>query len=91
LEKIVIGLRRRASEQRANQWYNEEDETEPYVPYAPSYPSRRRAQRLSYSIWSAIRDEEADHQSVLEVHNTSDRLRAVLLRLRDVAARLDDH
>lgn len=89
LEKIVVGLRRRASEQRANQWYNEADETEPYVPCTASYPHRRRAQRLSYSIWSAIRDDQTDHQSVLEMPSTSDRLRAVLLRLRDVSARLD--
>jgi hypothetical protein len=90
LEKIVIGLRRRASEQRANQWYNEEEETEPYVPCTASYPPRRRAQRLSYSIWSAIRDDQTNHQSVLEWSSTSDRLRAVLRRLRDVSARLDD-
>jgi len=84
---MVVGLRQRASEQRANQWFNEEDETEPYMPFVSSYPPRRRAQRLSYSAWSVIRDEETDLQPILEIASTSDRLRAVLLRLREVTGR----
>ena len=48
------------------------------------YPLRRRAQRLSYSIWTVIRQENGDLQKLLEVPSTSDRLRLALLRLREL-------
>ena len=83
-------MRQRASEQRNNQLYNEADKTEPDMPYADTYPPRRREQRLSYSFWSVIRDKETLLQPLLELASTSDRLRAVLLQLRDVAKRLQD-
>ena len=53
---------------------------------APSpAPARRRAQRLSFSVWAMIRDRTdaaRDLQAVLEVPSTSDRLRLALVRLR---------
>ena len=45
-------------------------------------PPTRRAQRLSFEIWTAIREENHDLQAVLEASSTGDRLRLALLRLR---------
>ena len=48
------------------------------------YPARRRAQRLSFAIWSVIGGENVELQPLLDVRTTSDRLRFALLRCRDV-------
>ena len=50
-------------------------------PHALTRPTRR-AQRLSFEIWTAIREENHDLQAVLEATSTGDRLRLALLRLR---------
>ena len=48
------------------------------------YSARRRAQRLSFTIWCMIRAENHDLQKVLETQSTSDRLRLAVLRLREM-------
>ena len=61
------------------------DDLEPFVPCDPGrYSARRRAQRLSYSIWLLIRQENADLQPALEVSSTCGRLRLALDRLREL-------
>ena len=65
---------------------NPDDDREPYVPVGDPeyYPARRRIQRLSFVVWSMIKDRDGsgDLQIVLEAASTSDRLRMALLRLR---------
>ena len=51
-------------------------------PHGLTCPPTRRAQRLSFEIWLAIREENHDLQAVLEASSTGDRLRLALLRLR---------
>ena len=51
-------------------------------------PPRRRAQRLSYAIWTVIGGEGAEQQPLLEAHSSADRLRIALRRMRDVTAQL---
>ena len=46
------------------------------------YPLRRRAQRLSYAIWTLLSQDPVELQRVLETPSTSERLRMALLRLR---------
>ena len=46
------------------------------------YPLRRRAQRLSYAIWTLLSRDTDELQRALEAPSTSDRLRMALLRLR---------
>ena len=58
------------------------DDPEPYNPYSELWPARRRAQRLSFAVWPAIREQNGDLQRVLEAASTSDRLRMAVLRLR---------
>ena len=56
-----------------------------YIPVdGEHYPARRRAQRLSFAIWSVIGGENVELQPLLDVRSTSDRLRFALLRCRDV-------
>ena len=65
-------------------------EAEPFEPVDAGYPARRRAQRLSFSIWQVIANYWAglELQPVLEVESTSDRLRMSLIRLRALAEQL---
>jgi Lon protease-like protein len=53
------------------------------------YPSRRRAQRLSWAVWAVIGGEGVRLQPLLEVQSTSDRLRLALRRMRDVRQSLE--
>ncbi len=60
---------------------------EPFVPCDHTlYPARRRAQRLSNSIWLLIGDESADLQPALEARSTSERMRLALERIREMRA-----
>ena len=73
--------------------FDEEDASyEPYVAVDERYPPRRRAQRLSYSIWQVIAAYWGglELQPALEVESTSDRLRMALLRLRALAEQIKD-
>ena len=54
----------------------------PHPNSKPRPPLTRRAQRLSFAIWLAIREQNHDLQPVLEAASTGDRLRLALLRLR---------
>lgn len=88
LKEIVISLRQEAAMKRSMDMFDQKSDPEPYIPYsAELYPARRRAQRLSFSIWTMIRDQNRDLQRVLEVSSTSDRLRLALLRLRELRER----
>ena len=85
LTKAVVALRNKAASQRSFDMFDERDDPEPYVPHSPElYPSRRRAQRLSFALWTLIRQENRDLQPILEVQSTSDRLRMAILRLREL-------
>ena len=67
-----------------------------YVPADAAYPARRRAERLSYAIWTIVGNQKvgvnaqggSPLQAVLEVDETADRLRMVLRRLREVKGQL---
>jgi len=71
------------------------DDAEPLQQLPESYPARRRAQRLSYAIWTAVGAEGvlsrrfkwgvAHLQPLLLAPSTSDRLRMALLRMRELA------
>ena len=50
-------------------------------------PPRRRAQRLSYSIWIVLKEPGLDLQPPLDTASTAERLRLVLRRIRELAAR----
>jgi len=62
-----------------------------YVPVAPAYPARKRAERLSWAIWAVIGDQKvgvnafggSPYQPLLEVDGTAERLRAARLKLRE--------
>ena len=83
LSQVVLRLRETAAKQRATGIVDLED-AEPYVPCSTElYSARRRAQRLSFTIWCMIRAENHDLQKVLETQSTSDRLRLAVLRLDD--------
>jgi len=84
LRHEVVGLRERAAAQRAMDMFNPLDDPEPYVPWSELWPARRRAQRLSFAIWLAIREQNRDLQLVLETASTADRLRLALCRLREL-------
>ena len=84
LSQVVLRLREMAAKQRATGIVDLED-AEPYVPCSTElYSARRRAQRLSFTIWCMIRAENHDLQKVLETQSTSDRLRLAVLRLREM-------
>ena len=84
LSRVVLRLREIAAKQRATGIVDLED-AEPYVPCSTElYSARRRAQRLSFTIWCMIRAENHDLQKVLETQSTSDRLRLAVLRLREM-------
>lgn len=63
-----------------------------FVPVDPRYPALRRAERLSWAVWSIIGGQTVgvnSHagsplQAVIEEEGTADRLRRVLLRLREL-------
>ena len=65
-------------------------------PADAAYPARRRAERLSYAIWTIVGNQKvgvnaqggSPLQAVLEVDETADRLRMVLRRLREVKGQL---
>ena len=78
----VVALREQAAAKRAMDIFDVTDDPEPYIPYSELWPARRRAQRLSFAVWPAIREENGDLQRVLEAASTSDRLRMAVLRLR---------
>ena len=86
LTKVVTEVRKSAAAKRSMDMFDPADDPEPFIPHAAElYPARRRAQRLSYSVWAMIRDRTdaaRDLQAVLEVPSTSDRLRLALMRLR---------
>ena len=65
-----------------------DSETSEYVRVDARYPARRRAQRLSYSVWQVIASyvEGLELTPVLEVPSVADRLRLALIRLRDLTA-----
>ena len=48
------------------------------------YPARRRAQRLSFLLWTTISQENNDLQAALETVSTTDRLRLGCTRLREL-------
>ena len=78
----VVALREQAAAKRAMDIFDVTDDPEPYIPYSELWPARRRAQRLSFAVWPAIREQNGDLQRVLEAASTSDRLRMAVLRLR---------
>jgi len=85
LQQVVVQLRQKAAAERSKPRSQTAYDPQPYVPYAREiYPARRRAQRLSFSIWTLIRQENADLQQVLETASTSDRLRLAVRRLREL-------
>jgi hypothetical protein len=71
-----------------------------YTPVDECLPSRHRAHRLSYAIWSVLSEESngdsysvedgevGDVQLVLEAPSTVERLRLALLRMRDLAIKI---
>lgn len=89
LSAVVSEIKRAQLEERSltNQRPPPYD-AEPYVPLHPSYPPRRRAERLSWSIWLVIREEGLELQPLMDAPSISDRLRMALLRLRDLVERL---
>ena len=83
--QVVVQLRQKAAAARSKPRAQAAYDPQPYVPYAKEiYPARRRAQRLSFSIWTLIRQENADLQQVLETASTCDRLRLAVRRLREL-------
>jgi hypothetical protein len=62
-----------------------------YVPVAPAYPARKRAERFSWAIWAVIGDQKvgvnafggSPYQPLLEADGTAERLRAARLKLRE--------
>ena len=67
-----------------------------YVPVDERYPSRRRAERLSWVVWEMIGDqrigvnslEGTPYQALIEVEGTAERLRLALLKTREIKERL---
>jgi hypothetical protein len=67
-----------------------------FVPADPRYPSRKRAERLSWVLWAMIGDQKvgvnsfggSPYQALLEADVTTDRLRMVRLKLREIKQRL---
>jgi hypothetical protein len=87
--KTVVGeIKKSAMQQRSMATAADEYDPEPYAPLDPRYPTRRRAERLSFSLWLVIREEGLDLQPLLEATSTSDRLRMGLLRMRELVERL---
>ena len=84
----ILSARAQAAKKRARQLVDAED-PEPYVPCSQElYPARRRAQRLSFCAWRLIHSEVDDLQRALETPSTSDRLRLVVLKLRELREQL---
>ena len=85
LEELYQSLQSEAAAKRSMDSYSTKDDPEPFVPNDPAlYPGRRRAQRLSFSVWAMIRAQNGDLQPVIEATSTSDRLRLALLRIREL-------
>lgn len=67
-----------------------------YVPVDAAYPARKRAERLSWVIWAIIGNQKigvnayggSPYQKVIEAEGTSERLRLVLMRLREIQREL---
>ena len=79
----------KAELQAALEWPVELQTASAYTPAADAYPPRRRATRFSYAIWAVISPEGEELQPVLEAEGASERLRLALLRMRDLAGRLE--
>ena len=85
LEQLYQALQSEAAAKRSMDSYSTKDDPEPFVPNdSELYSWRRRAQRLSFSVWAMIRAQNRDLQRVIEATSTSDRLRLALLRLREL-------
>ena len=60
-----------------------------YIPVDhENYPARRRAQRLSWAVWSVIGAQNVELQPLLDEQSTKERLRFALLRCRDIMKQL---
>ena len=97
LGKVAGLVRDKQAAQRSMDMFNPSDDPEPYIPCrcegatdedgaddSSRYPARRRAQRLSFSVWCIVRAENADLQRPLEAASTSERLRMAVLRIREM-------
>ena len=84
LTRVAEQLGEAAATQRVMDNFDPADDPEPFEPVGADYPPRRRAQRLSYSIWAMVREDNRDLQAVIETKGTGDRLRSALLRLREL-------
>uniref|UniRef100_A0A7S3ESY0 Uncharacterized protein n=1 Tax=Haptolina ericina TaxID=156174 RepID=A0A7S3ESY0_9EUKA len=84
LHRIADEYAEREAARRVMDNLSPRDNLDPYIPCGELYPARRRAQRFSFCIWAAIRQENRDLQRVLEAKSTSARLRMAIRRLRDL-------
>ena len=89
LDAVAEEQRQRAADLEAISLFNPGVAREANEPLYPpcdgpdkGYPLRRRAQRLSYAIWTLLSQDPVELQRVLETPSTSERLRMALLRLR---------
>lgn len=89
LQRVAAALERSAAAQGESAG---EYDAEPFMKVDARYPSRRRAQRLSYSIWQVIANywEGLELQPALEAQSTGDRLRMALIRLRELTAQIEE-
>ena len=63
----------------------DDPERDAFVPCSlEQYPLRRRAQRLSFALWPYLSTKQAILQRALETTNTADRLRMVILRMKEM-------
>lgn len=95
LQRVVAELEKAEATRKAYSSAFElefESDPEPYQPVDSLYPPRRRAQRLSFSVWPVLAQYWGglEMQPALEVESTGDRLRIVLLRLRALMSQLED-
>ena len=87
LDTVAADLRKAATRRRSQTMLSYQNDPAPFIPAHRHYPLRRRAQRLSYSIWIVLKEPGLDLQPLLDTESTTDRLRMVLLRLRELLAR----
>ena len=87
LDTVAADLRKAATRRRSQTTLSYQNAPAPFIPAHRHYPLRRRAQRLSYSIWIVLKEPGQDLQPLLDTESTTDRLRMVLLRLRELLAR----
>ena len=71
LGSVVVDLRKAAAKRRARTNLGPVYDPAPYVPTHARYPPRRRAQRLSYSIWIVLKEPGLDLQPPLDTASTA--------------------